>query len=195
MRASFTLLACLIVHSAAAATIRSLEVKRLNGRYEFVSDTFLDAPPAAIFTVLTDYNNNRFGRISSVYKESRYMPPAPDGTPLVYTRVEGCLLFFCKTMRRVERMETVAPTFIRTTALPEQSDFRYSRSEWKLEPEGDGTRVKYRLTMEPAFWVPPIVGPWFLKRNILRGGERAVNRIEALARELGEGRTAQHAGP
>jgi len=187
MRTLLVACAAALATAASAATIRTLDIERVNGRYEFSSDTFLDAPPAAIFAVLTDYGENHFGRISSVYKESRYMPPAPDGTPVVFTRVEGCLLFFCKSMSRVEKLEAVAPNFIRTTALPAQSDFRYSRSEWTLEPEGSGTLVKYRLEMEPSFWVPPLVGPWFIKRNIIQGGERAVNRIEALARELGEG--------
>jgi len=191
MRKLLALLASAAAGVASAASIRTLDVEQVDGRYQFASDTFLDASPAAVFAVLTDYDANHFGRISSIYKESRYMPPAADGTPLVYTRVQGCLLFFCKTMRRVERLETVAPNFIRTTALPSQSDFRYSRSEWVLEPEGRGTLVKYRLEMEPAFWVPPVVGPWVLKETLIRGGESAVNRIEALARERGEGQTAQ----
>jgi hypothetical protein len=37
--------------------------------------------------------------------------------------------------------------------------------------------------MEPDFWVPPLVGPWRLKRAV-RKGPRAVRRIENLAREL-----------
>jgi hypothetical protein len=38
--------------------------------------------------------------------------------------------------------------------------------------------------MEPAFFVPPVIGPWYLKRTLARGGLRAVTRIERLAREL-----------
>ncbi len=41
----------------------------------------------------------------------------------------------------------------------------------------------YRLTMEPDFWVPPLIGPWVLKQRLMRGGTGAVNRIERLARE------------
>jgi hypothetical protein len=170
--------------AVSAATIRSLDIERDGARYKLVSDTYLDASRSAIFKVLTDYDDNRFGRISSVYKESGYMGAAPDGTPLVYTRVEGCLLFFCRSMKRVERLETKRPSHIVTTALPDRSDFAYSRSEWDLEPEGDGTRVIYRLTMQPDFWIPPVVGPWLLKRTLRQGGARAVNRIENLAREL-----------
>jgi hypothetical protein len=177
--------AAVCASSAQPATIRSLDVSRERGRYHLVADTHLDAPPSAIYGVLTDYDDDGFGRISSIYKESGYLAPDSDGTPIVYTLVEGCLLFYCRSMRRVERLEVDAPRFIRTTALPERSDFKYSRSEWTLEPEDGGTKVTYRLDMEPDFWLPPFVGPWFLKKILLRGGIRAVEQIEQLAQHRG----------
>jgi hypothetical protein len=179
-----TAVGCALVGVARAAVLRSLEINYEAGRYVFESDTYLEAPAAAIFDVLIDYDDNRFGRISSVYKESSFLEPALDGTPLVYTRLEGCVMFFCRSMERVERLETEAPRFISTTVLPEQSDFKYSRSEWRLEPEATGTRLTYHLVMEPAFWVPPVIGPWLLKRSLVEGGARAIRRIERLAREL-----------
>jgi hypothetical protein len=38
------------------------------------------------------------------------------------------------------------------------------------------------LVVEPDFWVPPVIGPWVLKRELRAGGERALYRIERLAR-------------
>lgn len=166
-----------------AATIRTVQIDRKDGRYVLESDTFLQAPPNAVFRVLTDYD--QFAQISSVFEESRFVGSDDDGTPLVYTRVEGCVWFFCKTMERVERLEFEAPDFIATTALPARSDFRYSRSEWQLSPEGaNGTRVMYRLEMEPDFWVPPVLGPMLIKRKLVKGGADAVERIEGLAQQL-----------
>ena len=155
-----------------------------SGRYHLSADTHLDAAPAAVYEVLLDFDHDRYQRISAVYKESSYLPPDSDGTPLVYTRVEGCLLFYCRSMRRVERLEIVTPNRIRSTALPERSDFKFSTSEWTLEPEGNGTKVTYRMDMEPSFWLPPFVGPWFLKRTLLHGAPGAVDRIEELAQQV-----------
>lgn len=169
---------------AAPATIRDLDVDKRRGPYELVASAFLEAPPEAIYVVLVDYEDNRFGRISSVYKESDYLEPAADGTPIVYTRMEGCLMWYCVSMERVERLESTAPYFIRTVTLPERSDFQHSISEWTLEAEAGGTRMHYRLEMEPDFFVPPVIGPWYLKRTLSKGGVRAVNRIERLAKEL-----------
>jgi hypothetical protein len=38
--------------------------------------------------------------------------------------------------------------------------------------------------MEPDFFVPPVIGPLYLKRTLSTGGVRAINRIERLAREI-----------
>jgi hypothetical protein len=168
--------------AVSAAMIDTLDVTKQSGRFELIVHTYMEAPAQAIFDVLVDYD--RLHRISSVYKETRYLEPDTDGTPLVFTRMAGCMLFYCMNMRRTERLEAVAPHFIRTETLPELSDFKYARSEWTLEPEPGGTRVSYMLEIEPDFWVPPVIGAWVLKRTLARGGERVINRIERLANGL-----------
>ena len=165
------------------ATLRTVDVSRRQDRYRVVADTHLDALPEAIYKVLLDFDGDRYQRISEIYKESSYLPPDSDGTPLVYTRVEGCLLRYCRSMSRVERLEVVTPQFIRSRTVPERSDFKYSLSEWTFEPEGEGTRVTYLMEMEPNFWLPPFVGPWFLKRTLVQGAPAAIHQIELLAQQ------------
>jgi len=181
-------LAALAIAGAASvawsATIRSIDVTRAHGLYTLDAETFLDASPEDIYDVLLDYEH--FNRISIFYKEHGYLEPDEDGTPVIFTRMEGCLLFYCKSMRRVERLETEWPGHIRTVTLPDRSDFKYSTSEWWLDAEEAGTRMRYRLEMEPDFWVPPVIGPWYLKRTLERGGLRAIQRIERLAKGRAE---------
>ena len=165
------------------ATLRTVDVSRQEDRYRVEADTYLAASPEAVYTVLLDFDNDRYRRISEIYKESSYLPPDLDGTPLVYTRVEGCLLGFCRSMSRVERLEVVTPRFVRSRTVPERSDFKYSLSEWTFTPEGGGTRVTYTMEMEPSFWLPPFVGPWFLKKTLLRGAPDAIEQIEQLAQQ------------
>jgi hypothetical protein len=166
-----------------AATIDGLEVTRQRGRYSLQAEAQLSASPESIYAVLTDFDDNAYSRISRAYKESRYLEPAADGTPLVYTRLEGCALWHCMSLERTERLETMRPHWIKSTTLPEGSNFKHSTSEWQLERAGDGTKMTYKLEMEPDFFVPPVVGPWYLKRTLSQGGLRAVARIERLARE------------
>jgi hypothetical protein len=185
-RTAAAMAALLIGATAATATLDSIDIGRDGGVYSLYAETFLDASPASIASVLLDYE--RFGRISSVYKEYGYLDPLPDGTPVVFTRMEGCLLkVFCKSMTRVERLEVAEPGHIRTVTLPERSDFKRSISDWSLLPEADGTRLTYSLEMEPDFFVPPVVGPLMLKRTLRRGGGRAIERIERLAQAVDTG--------
>jgi hypothetical protein len=181
------------VSPGVPATLRDVDVSRRQDRYRVVADTHLDASPEAIYKVLLDFNNDRYQRISQIYKESSYLPPDGDGTPLVYTRVEGCLLGFCRSMRRVERLEVVTPRFIRSRTVPERSDFKYSMSEWTFAAEGGGTRVTYLMEMEPDFLLPPFVGPWLLKRTLLQGAPAAIEQIENLAQEEDRATTARAA--
>jgi hypothetical protein len=175
-------LAAIVAGAAVAATLDTIEVGREGGVYSLLSETRLAASPEAIRAVLTDYEN--FDRISSAYKDFGYLETEPDGTPIIFTRMEGCVLFFCKSLTRVERLEVNSPEHIRTVTLPERSDFKRSVSEWLIEQRGDITHVTYTLEMEPDFWVPPVVGPWYLKKTLKRGGGAAIDRIERLAQEI-----------
>ena len=179
---------------AAAATIDGLDVTKQRGLYSLEANAKLDATPESIYAVLTDFDGNAYSRISRAYKESRYLDPADDGTPIVYTRMEGCMLWHCMTLERTERLETQAPRWIKSTALPESSNFKHAISEWVLEPDGDGTMMSYKVELEPDFFVPPVIGPWYLKRTLSQGGLRAVTRIERLAREL-DGRPVEPLPP
>lgn len=173
----------LFMAAALPASLDHLDVGRdETGVYTLRAETRLHASPEAIAEVLLDYD--RFGRISRVYKDYGYLDPAPDGTPIVYTRMEGCLLFYCKSMTRVERLEIAEPGHIRTVTLPERSDFKRSISDWYIEPDGPVTRVVYTLEMEPDFWIPPVIGPLYLKRTLRRGGGEALDRIEELAQAV-----------
>lgn len=179
-----TAAAGLAASSLLAATIDDLDVDRKKGVYSLVANAHLEATPQSIYDVLMEYDDNAYSRISGAYKESKYLEPAPDGTPIVYTRMEGCLLWHCMKLERVERLESREPTWIKSYTLPERSNFKYSTSEWRLESDGNGgTNMFYELVMEPDFFVPPVIGPWYLKRTLSQGGTRAVRRIERLARQ------------
>lgn len=174
-----------------SATLDRVDISESDGRYHLVADSWLDAPPAAISAVLLNFENDAYVQISEIYKESGVLEPDTDGTPLVYTRVQGCVMLYCRSMSRVERLEVVTPTFIRSTVVPERSDFRYATSEWTLSPDGAGTRIHYRMAVEPDFWMPPMIGPTLLRRVLLRGGVEAVERIEELAQERERERAAK----
>jgi hypothetical protein len=172
-----------VVRGERVAKLVSVEVSHDDGVYRLESVTQFTAPPAAVFAVLSDYT--QFTRISGAFVDSGMLAePAPDGRPRVHTTVRGCVLFYCRDLRRVEQLETRGEREIITRVEPALSDFREGLSHWRLSPlEEGGTRVDFSMHMRPAFWVPPLIGPALVKRRLVRDGVDAVARIDALAHE------------
>ena len=164
---------------ANGADLRDVTVKYEDDRYHLVSKAWFDASRAALFRVLTDYD--RFDEFTSAFVETRNLEPDEEGRPRFFTRMEGCVLLFCKSMRRHGYLLLTPLHEIVAIANPEESDFNFSRERWRLEPEGSGTLMIYEFEMEPAFWVPPVIGPFMIKRTLREGGIDAVDRIEAIA--------------
>jgi len=173
------LVVLLLAEWLSAAEIRFIEVEREDDLYHLKSITWFGAKPEALYNVLKDYE--QFSKFTSAIVESRNMDSDEDGRPQYFTRMEGCVLLWCKSFVRVGHL-TLRPTAeIVANAHPEESDFKSSRERWQLIPEGDGTLLVYEFEMVPDFWVPPVVGPFYIKRALKSGGETAADRIEALA--------------
>ena len=94
------------------------------------------------------------------------------------------MLLFCKTFIRSGYLLLSPIAEIVAISIPEESDFKYSRERWQLIPEGKGTIMIYDFELEPAFWVPPVIGPYLIRRALRGGAERAIGRIEVLARAV-----------
>ena len=167
--------------SAGAAELRTLKVQRDNGHIIVGSETFIDAPPAAVFEILADYEG--FQAISDVFDETRFLERDADGNGLVYSRVSGCVLLFCKIIERVEELTVDPGRTITAVAVPEDSDVEFSNAQWVFEEEADGTRIDYRLDFKPDFWVPPVLGPMIIRAKLRSRAEAAADRVEEMANQ------------
>ncbi|HLT91073.1 MAG TPA: SRPBCC family protein [Woeseiaceae bacterium] len=165
---------------APAADLRAISVVHENGRYHLKSEVWFAADSEAIWRVLTDFDD--YERISSAFVDAYDVPPDEQGRPRFYTRMEGCLLFFCRSIERYGYLLLKPVEEIVAVTEPEQSDFKYCRERWQLQQDGEGTLLHYDFEMEPDFWVPPVIGPWIIKRTLEVDGRDAIGRIEAIAR-------------
>jgi len=165
--------------AANAAELREVEVERDENHYQLNSSAWFDVSQDALYAVLT--NHDLFTKFTSAIAESRNVPPDEEGRPRFYSRMEGCVLLWCKSFVRNGHLLLQPKSEIIAISDPELSDFELSRERWQLVPEGDGTLLIYEFQMVPDFWVPPVVGPYFIVRSLRAGGEKAIDRIEALA--------------
>jgi len=167
---------------ANGAELRGVEVALNGERYRLDSETYFDVSREALYTVLTDFE--KFEKFTSAITEARNLGRDEEGRPGFYARMEGCVLLFCKSFIRVGYLMLSPIVEIVAVSIPEESDFKFSRERWRLFPEGEGTLMIYEFEMEPAFWVPPVIGPYYIQRALRTGAERAVDRIEALAQAV-----------
>jgi len=173
------LLLMLLTCGAIAAEINWIDVQRDGGRVDIRSELVINATLAEVYAALLNYN--QFAKIGDTFADSRYVEPAVDGTPRIYTRIEGCIWFFCKTIERYARIEIESERRILVIAEPENSDAALSIESWTLTADGDSTIIEYRHEIETGFWVPPMLGALVINRSVENGTRKAAATIENLA--------------
>ena len=181
-RAALVVALLLATSVATAADLRSIDVTYDGKVYEFESIVWFGTGIDETYEVFSRWDYST--RFSSAVAEAR--DTEVDGQPGYYVVNRGCVLFFCKTLKREGRVEREHNKVMRAYADPEKSDFRQADEVWEFTEEDGGTRVIYRLTMQPGFWVPPAIGPWMIKRKLRKEGGEAIDRIEEVAREVAE---------
>ena len=164
--------------SATAVEVERIEVKKRGKTFDLKAESVVSVPRDFVFGVLLDFDN--FHRLVAGMVTTRYLPPDEDGVLVGYTLVNSCAWIFCKRFEKVERLWPKPSTEIVTLALPERSDFKFYWTRWRLEDTPDGTRLNFEATMQPDFWVPPLLGTWAVKRKLRLTAEEMGARVEYL---------------
>lgn len=169
---------------AAAARIESLEVSHHGGDFSVHAVMVLAAPPAAVRAALTDFAH--LDRLSPAIIESRVVRDTHDG-PLVYTRSRACVAWICRQLRKTE-LVTVRDDEISAVAVltpgDGMSDVTHSVTRWSFTAVADGTRVEWWSELDPAFFVPPLIGPALVKSALKREAEAIASGLERAARAI-----------
>lgn len=126
----------------------------------------VDAPAENIRAILTDYAN--LDRLNESITTSRIIGGEHGGAVRVLTRIENCILFFCKETQKVEDVTEDDHGRIMVRVVPGSSSFRSGEASWKLQDSGGSTRVIHHARLEPDLWIPPWIGTAILKDALRR---------------------------
>jgi hypothetical protein len=159
-----------------------IEVGYEQGVYTMTSEVWFDATVEQVYEVFRYWDNST--EFSSAIVESRDVEPDAEGRPQFYVRNKGCILFFCTSFERRGYVEAELNIVILAFVIPETSDFHLSNESWRFEKRNGGTVVIYDLEMKPKFWIPPGIGPYFIKRKLRNSGSDAIERIETIAQGI-----------
>lgn len=153
------------VAAASGLELVSVAASRDGDAYELRIEAVHASPPAKILAVLTDYD--RIHELHPRILESRSLGRVAPDTEEVYTRFEGCVLFFCRTLHRVEHIHVDGHSLF-AEDVPGRGSFTEGHTIWRLTAEGTGARLHYVARFVPAFWVAPLIGPGVLARSVER---------------------------
>ena len=177
--------ALLLAGNAQAAEISTLTVDRDAGRYSVHLEVALDTTPRRAFAVMRDYA--RLGEINPAIESVTLLGDAPEGGQRVQTAVKVCVLLFCRVLEQVQDMQATSAGDnggqLAAIVLPELSNLRYGVAQWAIQPCADGERacLDFTATIEPDFWVPPLIGPWAIKKKLREEAVQTSLGIETVA--------------
>ena len=170
------LLALAMAPRAAAIEVLEVTVDVDKKRYSLFGASIIDAPPDFVFETLIDYDN--FHVLAGGIDETRFVNNPDDDGLIGYTRIDSCILFFCRVVEKYERITATPNSEIATTVIPGKSDFLYNDTRWGLSQSGAGTRLTYAAEMEPTFWLPPLISRWAIRYKLRKTAESIGARIE-----------------
>jgi hypothetical protein len=180
----WTTIVLVIAGPSLAAEMRSLDVHYEDGHYSLESKVWFDVEREPIYQVFSTWDIS--AEFSRAIVEARDLAPDDEGRPGFYVVNRGCVLFFCKSLKRQGYVERERPELLRAFADPELSDFEISNETWAFVEENGGTVITYTLHVKPAFWVPPAIGPFLIQRKLRKSAGEALDRVEAIAQRYSE---------
>ena len=174
------LLLCLLVPPARAAELGELQVSESEGFYRIELAMQMQAPAQYVRRVLTDYEH--IYRLDPAIVDSEILPSPEDGAVRVRTRIDDCIGFFCMKIDRVEDVRELEHGGLLATTVPTPGSFRSGFAEWQIRARGWRTEVIYQAQMEPDFFIPPVIGSYFIKQKLRKNTLASLARIECVAR-------------
>lgn len=147
-----------------AGNLNELRVAESGGIYNVKMVMMVDVPAEYVRAVLTGYV--RICRLNPSITESEVLPSPEDSVARVRTVMTGCVALFCREVTRVEDVLKLRSGDLQAVIVPELSSLRSGTAEWNIQRMGKHTRVTCQAHMEPDFFIPPLIGSHFVKKNI-----------------------------
>ncbi len=166
-----------------AADILSAVVRYQAPAYTVSFEAVLDAHHKHVRRLVTDYEN--LIDLSPTVVHSDVISSTPDGHSRVKLVLRPCfLIVLCKRIIKVTDSSVSGHGDVIHVTVPAVSDFHQAREQLSITPDANDTertRVSYRGYLVPKFSVPPIIGPWIIRRQIINELTVTARRVESLA--------------
>lgn len=161
-----------------AAERGAAQVQHKQGRYRVHADVLIALTPERVRAILTDYE--KLPDINSGI-ETVTLEAGPENELRMRVQASACILFFCQPYDWVQTVKTLPSGDIFTVMETSEGSFRRGWVRYRLVLEGQQTRLIFDADLEPAFWVPPLIGPWAVKRKLIDEAFETAQGVERVA--------------
>lgn len=175
-----------VAMQAYAARVRDVEVTRQGAAFVISMHLAIDAPPPAVFRALQDYA--AMARFNPDLRAVRIETTREADQVRLFTTIHTCVLVFCKTMHQEQIMtaNATADGGVMNAELVD-GDFKGGHGRWLVracQTPRPRTCMDVRIELVPAFWVPPVIGPWVMRRKMDEEARRTSAGLERTALAL-----------
>jgi len=177
------LLLAVYANRAYCAEIEISQVTHNDGTYLVKFVALLEASPEQVFKAASDFKN--YNLLSPSVTKSEIVEYRPSDQLRVKLSMRSCVVMFCKTLYKVSEVNLTPISMISFIVIPSLSSFEEMSEELVLVrvPERK-TRLHYIATVDPDFFIPPVIGPWLAEKFIKRELTISTQRIELEARKI-----------
>ncbi|MBS1270231.1 MAG: hypothetical protein MAG794_01186 [Gammaproteobacteria bacterium] len=173
-----------VAPAARAAEILYARVDRVEDHYTVDFAVRLRGNSDRLRRIITDYP--RFAMLSPTVTRSRIIDGRSGRDARIEITFRPCVfVFFCRTITKVSdaHIDEAAGRMV-YVVVPNLSDFHEARETITLidEPAGDHSRVRfvYFAVLKPSFFVPPLVGDWIIRHQIVTDLKKTSERVERI---------------
>jgi hypothetical protein len=173
---------CCFCASATAGEILELSVTEEDGEYTVVVVAVVDVPEDYVYRVVTNYG--QLDQINPAVVSVEIQDTDRDGTVRVKHHSEHLIGPFRFSLEWGGDIVEISHGHLQITTIPEISSFHSGSALWLIEPWGERTWVRHESRLEPKFFIPPLVGDYFIKTHLKESLLTTFNRIECHARSM-----------
>jgi uncharacterized protein YndB with AHSA1/START domain len=180
-----TLLLCLFSSYSSicvAGELLDLSVAADDGEYAVKIVAVVDAPEDYVYRVVTDYRH--IDRINPAVVRVDVQEADGDGVVRVQHHSQHVIGPFCFSFDWTGDIVETQPGRLEITTIPQMSSFSSGSAVWVIKSQGDRTWVYHESKLEPKFFIPPLVGEYFVKGHMKDSILTTFTRIECHARIL-----------
>ena len=162
-RTAVLLLALVGVSRAMALDIDDLHITKQGHVYQAQMTFGVAASVHQVIAVLTDYGvpqrlNPKVTKVEVISQQR--------GITRVRTEIRSCVFFFCRDVALTQDVTVVADT-VQADIVPDESDFRSGYFRWLVSSsDNGGSHIAFEAVIEPDFFIPPIIGGFFVRKRL-----------------------------